>query len=202
MSLHDAREDLRDLLNRDYKKKTALDFVCNHYSISKEDRNILARTSYSDSVSKETKQKELKSVSLTDNVLLLDTYNVIITLESVFFDDPLVCDDGIIRDGKGIFGKYEISDNTTIILEKIKEYIEKARPSRAIFFIDRQVSKSGELASMIRDQEWNVDIETRLSDSTDHDIKREKGIVATADYGIIKYVDHFVDIPKYFLFSW
>jgi len=202
MSLHDAREDLRDLLNKDYKKKMALDFVCNHYSLKKEDRNILARTTYSKDVSAETMGKESSSEDLNGEELLIDAYNVIITIESVLFDDPLVCDDGVVRDGRGVFGKYEITEKTVTSLERINDFLKKKGILKAVFFIDKNVSKSGDLASAIRAFDWDSDVDAILSEKVDSTLRSKKALVATADYGIIKYVDRFVDIPKSLLFTW
>lgn len=202
MSLHDAREDLRGLLNKEYDKKSALDFVCNHYGMDKDQRNILARTTFSDKICDETRKKEVEMRSLKGSLLLIDTYNVLITLESVLYDDPLICDDGIVRDGKGVFGKYRMDDRTVQTIEKIRGYLSRALPSKVVFYIDSKVSRSGELALIIREMRWPMDIETKVIDSVDHELRNSKEIVATADYGIIKYLDSFVDIPKSFLFSW
>ncbi|HOP09552.1 MAG TPA: DUF434 domain-containing protein, partial [Candidatus Methanofastidiosa archaeon] len=194
--------DLRDLLNKDYRKKAALEFVCNHYGLERGDRNILARTTFSDDVSARTRKKEVPDSSLQGEDILIDTYNVLITVESVLFDDPLVCDDGVVRDGRGVFGNYAIGDNTLEALGKIKEFIRKRNVAKATFYIDKNVSKSGELASTIRDFRWGIDVDVVVSDVVDSTLRKSKGIVATADYGIIKYIERFVDIPKSLLFSW
>lgn len=202
ISLHDAREDLRDLLNKDYKKKVALDFVCNHHSISKEDRNLLSRTTFSDKDSEAIKSKEIFLSKLTGEKIAIDTYNVIITMEAVLYGDPLVCDDGVIRDDAGVFGKYRMSGRTTDILMRISQAFSSYKPSEVVFFIDKQVSRSGELAKAIESLQWCVPVRTFLTNNVDHDIKESGLLVATADSGIIKYLDSFIDIPKYFLFKW
>jgi len=45
--LENATSDLKFLLNRDYNKKIALNFVGNHYLLDKEERNYLQRKVYS-----------------------------------------------------------------------------------------------------------------------------------------------------------
>ncbi|MHC1598012.1 MAG: DUF434 domain-containing protein [Candidatus Methanofastidiosia archaeon] len=202
MSLHDAREELRYLLNKGYKKKVALDFVGNHYELTKTQRNLLTRTTYSDDESESTTKKNVRAEDVTGKSLAVDTYNVLITLESVVYGHPLVCDDGVVRDDKGVFGKYILGDNTNKALSMLEEFFVKTRPLFVKFFIDKHVSHSGELACLIRNHSWPVEMEIRLCDSPDHEIKESGMVAATADSAIIKYVDAFLDIPKYFLFLW
>ncbi len=45
--LENATSDLKFLLNKNYNKKAALDFVGNHYLLDKEERNYLQRKVYS-----------------------------------------------------------------------------------------------------------------------------------------------------------
>ncbi|HHN81475.1 MAG TPA: DUF434 domain-containing protein [Methanomicrobia archaeon] len=202
MSLHDAREELRYLLNRGYRKKTAVEFISNHYELTRDERNLLVRTTFSDEEGAERRTKALSPNALSGRRLLIDTYNVLITLEVVLEGDPLVCDDDVIRDDAGVFGTYEISESTYAVLEKLVEFVRRTSPASIVFLIDKDVSHSGELASLIRSYEWPADIDTVLSSSVDHDLKHTEGVVATGDSAILRVVDEYVDIPKYFLFSW
>jgi len=60
MSLHDAREELRYLLNRGYRKKMAVEFISNHYGLTREQRNLLVRTTFSDEEGARGTPKEKK----------------------------------------------------------------------------------------------------------------------------------------------
>ncbi|RZN47569.1 DUF434 domain-containing protein [archaeon] len=202
MSLHDAREELRYLLNRGYRKKAAVEFISNHYELTRDERNLLVRTTFSDEEGAERRTKALSPNALSGRRLLVDTYNVLITLEVVLEGDPLVCDDDVIRDDAGVFGAYEVSESTYAALEKLVEFVRRTSPAKVVFLIDKDVSHSGELASLIRSYEWPVDTDTVLSSSVDHDLKHTEGVVATGDSAILRVVDEYVDIPKYFLFSW
>ncbi|MHC1604677.1 MAG: DUF434 domain-containing protein [Candidatus Methanofastidiosia archaeon] len=202
MSIHDAREDLRYLLNRGYRKKSAIAYVCNHYGLTENERNLLSRVTFSEKKIESTRKKEIFAKDLREKEIVIDAYNVIITLESVVFDDPLICDDGVVRDDKGIFGKYRISEKTHKTIELLSDFVKKTGPLFVTFYIDKQVSKSGELAGLIKKTSWDAPVKTLLSDSVDRDIKESRCIVATADSAVIKYVDKFIDIPKHFLFEW
>lgn len=203
MSLHDARKELRYLLNRGYKKKTALDFVANHYSISREDRAILARTTYSDDECKSTASKLAPIASLRGADMALDGYNVLNTIESVLFDDPLVCDDGVIRDDLKRGGAYEITERTDKVLDTLNEFFSKTAPGSVTFYFDEGISHSGEHAAYIRGKQWKVPVQAVTVPDVDHQLRTIKEhIVATADSGILTYLDSYFDIPRYLLFSW
>jgi hypothetical protein len=203
MSLHDARKELRYLLNRGYKKKTALDFVANHYGINRDDRNILARTTYSDEECEATVSKLATIASIRGAVLAVDGYNVLNTTESVLFDDPLVCDDGVIRDDLKRSGTYDITERTDAVLGSLNDFFSRARPEKAIFLFDQAVSHSGEHAAYVRNWKWKVPVETRTVPDVDYELRHAKDmLVATGDSGIIAYVASYVDIPRYLLFAW
>ena len=203
MSLHDARKELRYLLNKGYRKKTALEFVSNHNGLSRDDRNILARTTYSDDECANTSSKAVPFRSLRGAVMAIDGYNVLNTVESVLYDDPLVCDDGVIRDDLKRGGSYVISSRTDAVLDALDDFFSKARPEKVIFFLDKDVPHSGDHAAYIRAHHWKVPVESQTAQAVDHELKSAEGvIVATADSGIISYLESFFDIPRHLLFSW
>jgi hypothetical protein len=202
MSLHDAREELRYLLNRGYRKKTAVEFISNHYGLTREQRNLLVRTTFSDEEGAQRRTKALSPGDLSGRRLLVDTYNVLITLEVVLEGDPLVCDDDVIRDDAGVFGSYEVTNSTREVIGKLVEFVRRTSPGEVVFYLDKDVPHSGELAALLRSYEWPVNIETVLSQSVDHDLKHADGVVATGDSAILRAVEEYVDIPRYFLFSW
>ncbi len=203
MSLHDARKELRYLLNRGYRKKTALEFVSNHYGISRDERNILARTTFSDDECTSTESKAAPFRALCGAVMAIDGYNVLNTVESVLYDDPLVCDDGVIRDDLKRGGAYVLTERTDAVLDALNDFFSKARPEKVIFFLDKDVSHSGDLAAHIRERQWKVPVDAMAVQAVDHELKAKEGvIVATADSGIISYLETYFDIPRHLLFSW
>lgn len=203
MSLHDARKELRYLLNNGYKKKAALEFVSNHYGLSRSDRNILARTTYADEESAATVAKLAQPSALSGRDLAIDAYNVLITAEAVLFGDPLVCDDGVIRDDCESGGHYEITERTDEVLGALNTIFKRHRVASVTFHFDKNVSHSAEHAAHVSSHSWGVPVRTVLSGQVDHDLRTAKAVlVATGDYGIIQYLDAYVDIPRMLLFSW
>ena len=206
--LQEAAYDLRFLLNRSYRKKGALQFVANKYLLNKDERNYLARSICSDLISKERKEKIIDISQIEGRFLLVDGYNVLITVESLYnedYDSIVLCDDGIIRDLNAVFGKYKLTNVTEMALNKILALISSYGPSCTCFFFDSPVSFSGKLANITKKimEEYNVPGNVCLSKMVDTEIMRlsnlKKCIVATGDSVIIDKVDRVVDIPRYIL---
>ncbi len=213
-NLKEAELDLRFLLNRGYRKKVALQFVSNHYLLGKKERNYLSRLIFSDDKVKEREKKIVQIDELKGKCLIIDGYNVLITVESILrsFKKPgennhnlVWSDDGFIRDVESIFGKYKIGPQTKPAIKLILKYLKKYNVAKVKFFFDQQVSFSGKLVHMIQKNMWKYEIEGAavLSKKVDHDLKKEwnksGAIIATSDSAIIDKVDKLVDIPKLIL---
>lgn len=206
--LQEAAYDLRFLLNRGYRKKGALQFVANKYVLDKHERNYLARSVFSHAKSKSRKEKIVDISKIKDQFLLVDGYNVLITVESIYREDYnsiILCDDMILRDLNAVFGKYKFSEITEKALDTIMSLLVKHNPSYVNFFFDSPVSFSGKLANLTEKfiDDYKLQGSANLSNNVDYEIiklsKMEKGIVATSDSIIIDKVDRVVDIPNYIL---
>ena len=206
--LREAAYDLRFLLNRDYRKKGALQFVANKYLLNKDERNYLARSIFPDLISKERQEKIIDISKIEGQLLLVDGYNVLITVESLYhedYDSIVLCDDGVIRDLNAVFGKYKLNNATEMAINKILALVNSYGPSFTCFFFDSPVSFSGKLAGLTKKimGEYNVHGNVCLSKTVDTEIMRlsnlKNGIVATGDSVIIDKVDRVLDIPHYIL---
>ena len=206
--LKKAAFDLRFLLNRGYRKKGALQFVANKYVLNKDERNYLARSIFSDLISKKRQKKIIDISKIKGELLLIDGYNVLITVESLYnedYDSIILCDDMIIRDLNAVFGKYKLNNTAEMALNKILDLISSYVPSYTCFFFDSPVSFSGKLAGLTKKimEEHNIQGNVCLSKTVDTEIiklsKLKNAIVATGDSVIIDKVDQVVDIPRYIL---
>jgi len=199
MTLKKAREDLRYLLDRGYKKRVALDFVANHYKIKRKDRNYLARYVFSDSTIKKRRKKLASPESLRGSMMLVDGYNVLITVESIIQGDFFIAQDGFLRDSRGVFGKYKLDDNTLKALKLILKTLKILKVGFVKIYFDKNVSFSGEIASIVRGllKDHNIPGEVELSPQVDYNIKRESDnfVVATSDSAIIDKAKRVFDIP-------
>ena len=203
-SLNDAAYDLKFLLNRGYRKKVALNLVTNKYLLDKNGRNYLVRKVFSDEKSKERTAKIVDIQNINNETIFIDGYNVLISVETICqkeYDSLILCDDGILRDVKAVFGKYKTTSSTDTALNHIINVLSTHDPACIYFLYDSPVSKSGELANhtenLIRTNGLNgsavtynnVDFElVKLS-------KDYGGIVATSDSAVIDKVDQVLDIP-------
>lgn len=190
--------DLRYLLNRGYPPGPAVRFVADHYRIDRDLRNILSRAVLSDDVARSRRLKAIGLDDLRGRVLHIDGYNVIITIESVISgEDIFLCDDGFIRDMRCLFRKYRRSEATDEAVQLMIEMISRAMPSEVLLLLDKQISRSGELASDIGEAFSAAGIvgTARTARDVDRALKTSSAVVATSDGIIIDHISSALDIP-------
>jgi len=197
VKLVDAVRDLRYLLNRGYPRDSAVVFVANHHRLKLNERHLLARCVFSKAEVASHRGKAVSSAKVRGKRIGVDGYNVLITVESILVGKRVVrCDDGFIRDLRAIFGKYRMSSATPRALTKIIKAIVDARPSEVIIMFDSQVSRSGELAAIVRQQLKRAGLEGDARTSTGVDLKvRGFKVAASSDRAIIERVKAVWDIP-------
>jgi hypothetical protein len=130
--------------------------------------------------------------------VFVDGYNVLITVESMIEGCPVyLCDDGLLRDIRGIFRSYKPSGATDSALQEIINFLNFAGPDRVEILLDRQISMSGDLAARIRGMMTNRDVPwtARTARDVDHQLKLMKGVIATSDGNVIDAAQFVVDIP-------
>lgn len=202
--LKEAEYDLRFLLNRGYRKKNALNFVANKYVLFKHERNYLARSIFPDSIANARKKKIINISEIKNKLLLVDGYNVLITVESICrkdYNSLVISDDFILRDLNAVFGKYKFNDYTEKALTNIMLLLEKYKPSHVTFFFDSPVSFSGKLANLTNElmEHYEVQGSANISKNVDFQIveisKIQTGIIASSDSVIMDKVDKIIDIP-------
>jgi len=198
--MKDASIDLRFLLNRRYDKARAIKFVGNKYQLDKSERHILYRALYSDDEINAIKKKLVPFEQISGKHIVIDGYNVLITVESILHDKTIIdCDDGIVRDVSGVFGSHVITPVTHNSINLILSQITKHPPKLLQFFFDSQVSKSGELSKIIREKmnELYLSGEAKAVKQVDTTLKRlNSDIVATSDTIIIAQAPTIVDVPR------
>lgn len=204
VKIKDAIKDFRFLLNRGYRRSVAIDFVSNHYRLSKQERHLLTRAIFSDDEIKARRKKLTQIGKIKGKHLAVDGYNVIITLESMLQNRPLIlCDDGFVRDISAVFGKHKITGTTLRALNKLFKLLSKYPPAEIQFFLDQPVSHSGELAGLIRGyiKKNNLvgeAITTKAVDRAIIEAVKKGGIAASSDRSLIEKARSVVNIPNYF----
>ncbi|MDK2912324.1 MAG: hypothetical protein PWR29_1281 [Methanolobus sp.] len=195
-----AARDIRYLLEQGYPKSSAIRFVGDHYGLEKSRRYILSRNVLAPDVASARNRKRVPCTCIRDRHILIDGYNVLITLESYLKGEEIwIGDDGFIRDNRGIFRSH-VNDKDTFRSAGLMLSLLRANAAGEITVIlDRQMSMSGQLAMAIRQRmaETGVRGQVITSGSTDHDLKKARScdIVASADGVIIDAVVEVIDIP-------
>lgn len=186
-------------MDRGYPKGSAVRFVSNHHRLAKEERFILMRVIVKSDVAQARRSRMLKLEDLKDQTIFMDGYNVLITTESVLGGYPVYsCDDGLLRDSRGIFRSYKTTSFTVPALNRILDILVLAGPAKTEVLLDQQMSRSGELADLIRGMmaERRLCGTARTARNVDHLLKATKGIVLTSDGNVIDSLAHFMDLPQ------
>ena len=192
-----AVTDIRYLLDRGYPGTGAITFVCNHYQLDIKWRYVFTRVVFDRDTIKSRMEKTVKCEDLEGKVVLVDGYNVLIGVESALKGEPVyLCDDGFLRDTRGVFRNYRCSGLTERAMDEILRVFSGFTPSRLEFLFDSQISKSGEMARWVGMKLKDVGLEggARTSRHVDYDLKQSNGIIATADGSIIDEVAKAVNI--------
>lgn len=193
-----AAADARYLLNRGYPKESAIRFIADHYRLPEWQRFVLIRVIVASTQASARKAKLVHFETLSGKEIIIDGYNVLITVESILEGCPVyLCDDGLLRDIRGIFRSYKPSNVTDQALSEIIDLLEEANPSRVEFLLDQQISMSGSLSAHIREMMSLRGIAgtARTEMRVDYSLKGAKGIIATSDGNVVDAAINVVDIP-------
>jgi len=181
-----------------YYKPSEVRPLSNHHRFADEERFILMRVIVKSDVAQIRRSRMQKLEDLKDQVIFIDDYNVLITTESVLGCHPVyLCDDGFLRDNRGSFRSYKTSPITSLALNQILDLLALAGPSRTEVLLDQQMSRSGEMAEMIRGMmaERHLCGTARTARDVDRLLKAIRGIVLTSDGNVIDSLDHVMDLP-------
>jgi len=196
MSLVEAYRDLKYLLKRGYRKSVALNFVANHYRLTRRERHLLARCVFSDEWISEVRKKILQAEDIGNRVLAIDGFNVLITLESLLAGKAILCEDNLVRDLE-YRGKYRPHEKTGNNVRLIASTLAELSPSSVIFLYGKNNPGSGLVRAITLRalEDFGLSGEVRLVRSPDHELKAFDA-VATADTGVIAKVSHVLDLAR------
>lgn len=169
--LQRAQEEIVWLLDRNYKISTIIELVGGHYQLSARQRIALQRACCT-SKQNECRRQKLQSLQAAKkNILYIDGFNLIITLEVALSNSILIMgSDGCIRDIAGLRGTYRLIDKTQGALELIGRALNELEIPYCKFYLDSPVSNSGRLKSAILEhaENWGMEIEVELVQNPDN----------------------------------
>lgn len=196
--------DIRSILRWGYPKFATIRFVADHFQLSLEERHILTRVIMPPDRIVSRINKKVECTGIKDRDLLLDGYNVLLSVDSLLKKESMwFCDDGYIRDTRYYFSKAKQAEDIEEALNAVLKFLYETGPKSVIFLLDAQISRSGELAGFIRHKmkEYGISGEARTSKIADFELKTEGGssekkiVLATSDGIVIDSALEVLDIP-------
>lgn len=182
------------LLDRGYDIKSATTFVGNHYQLTTRQRTALQRSCCS-TLHENSRLKNMIN-DITNKVVYIDGFNIIITLEVALSKGTLFkCRDNCIRDLAGLRGTYRLIDKTSVAIELLALTLKELKISEAIFYLDEPVSNSINLKIAILEvfNKANIPASVYVVPNPDNLLK-DKGYIITTDSVIIDSCKGWINI--------
>jgi len=200
-SLIEAAKDYKYLLNRGYPQKASLDLVTSRYRLSKYERLLLYRCVHSDEICNIVKSKRVDPNDVYNRLLIIDGYNVLLTILTGIKGEPLyLCDDGFIRDLRGAQPRSCEYKLLIRAAELIKDSITKLRPRKVTVILDENVSKSRVHSEMLRQkiESKDYELEVKLCKKADKEaLNIKEGIVSSSDIVILQRAEKLFDLAAF-----
>lgn len=200
--LQKAAHDFRYLLNRGYPRKPSMELVGNRYQLTFDQRHLLHRGVFSDADSESRRKRKIPIGRIRNKDLVIDGYNVIITIEAGLSGNPLILgDDGFVRDISGLSGNFKKTERTEKALQWILDIVKRMKPRQTLFLFDAPISMSGKLAQEVRDllKKENLPGDARAVKVPEKILIGFLGVIATSDTAIIDQSQQVIDLPGYIL---
>lgn len=160
-----AVADLEWLLSHGYPERASLKLVGDRFRLRDRQRKAVLRAACSDQDLVRRTEHQVDTEQVKDQVLLLDGFNVLITVESALSGGLLFeSRDGCYRDLASIHGSYKRVTETRQAILHIGNYLAEIGAPRAFWYFDRPVSNSGRLKTMLYEVavregwDWKVDL--------------------------------------------
>ncbi|MEA1924662.1 MAG: DUF434 domain-containing protein [Candidatus Altiarchaeota archaeon] len=199
MPVQKASEDMKYLLDRGYNRDTSLNLAVNRYHLDMRERNYLRRYVFSENEIRLHKSKLISIIEINGEKIVVDGFNVLITVDAVLKERNLVEGmDCILRDTSMVFSNYRFNSDTIKALDALMTLFLKYNPEEVFFVFDSQISRSGELSSYVREKMGDIGISGGASTakSADKKIIELNHITASSDSHIIESVNQIVDLSR------
>jgi len=201
--LRSALADFSLLLTKGYAEKSALKLVGDRFSLTERQRLAIMRSACSDQHLSSRKQCEVKISDLANQPIVIDGYNILITIEAAMSGGVIFKGrDGCFRDLASIHGTYRKVTETIPAVQLIGEFLKETGVVKVLWLLDSPVSNSGRLKTLIgklaAKNKWYWDIELLLS--PDYELMRTEEIIASSDSVVLdgcrKWVNLATEIIK------
>lgn len=177
------------LINEGYDLKSASTFVGNHFLLSERQRLALVR---SVATKKQVRDRLAKKKSIADlkgQVVWIDGFNEIITLEVMFSRSLLFRGmDSAIRDLASLRGTYRLISETNRAIDAMLSVLNNAGVKKAMILLDQPVSNSGRLKTRIAEigEKYDVLLDIQIRKDVDR-MLYDKEFIITSDSVILDH---------------
>ncbi|MBW1979636.1 MAG: DUF434 domain-containing protein [Deltaproteobacteria bacterium] len=195
--LRAAALDFLYLMDHGYPRKRSLELVGNRYNMPSSERHLLQRGIFSRQESQRRKSHLLQLRQLRRARLLVDGHNVLITVESALAGRTLVAaTDGVIRDVAGLSHRYKPSALTAEAISCIIDILLQQPPLETLFFLDRPLSRSGELAAQLRNSLHRAGLpgDSQAVAVPEHHLFGAQAVVASSDSAVLDRAQQGIDL--------
>ncbi|MEZ4321126.1 MAG: DUF434 domain-containing protein [Myxococcota bacterium] len=191
--LRDAAAHVTWLLDHGYADAAIAKLVGDRFQLSKRQRAALTRSTCT-TTSRESRLAR-RIDDLTAREVHIDGFNVLLPIERALGGGPLLRGaEGAHRDLGGVHGTWRTVAQTPEAVRLLGPVLEPA--ARVTWWLDRPVSNSGRLATLIRETAaeagWAWDV--RLEDRVDSTLARQDGVIGTSDGWILEQGVRWADL--------
>jgi hypothetical protein len=198
--LRAAAGDLCWLLSRGYAKGASATLVGDRHGLTARQRTALQRVAASNQDCAARRAKEVPPQALAGEELLVDGYNVLLTVETALGGGVvLLARDGAVRDMASMSGHYRRVRQTLPALERLGAFLSRQGPRRVLWYLDRPISNSGRLKKLIEEAAqaagWPWEVE--LAANPDRLLIASAAIVASADSAVLDRCRRWVNLARH-----
>jgi hypothetical protein len=200
--LRRAVAELCWLLSRGYKMTSSLKLVGDRHGLRERQRLAVSRSACSDEDRQRRSDHRIAVEQLKDQQLVVDGFNLIITIEAALSGGPLLVGvDECIRDLSSVHGSYRSVEETDRAITKIGDTLHRLGPASVHWLLDQPVSNSGRLAAKIADlaerANWPWSVEVVFN--PDAAIVASPAVAITSDSAILDAVERWADLKTHLL---
>ena len=180
----------------------SLKLVGDRHGLRERQRLAISRSACSDQDKQSRKQHCIPIEDIRGQEVIVDGFNLIITLEAALSSGPLFIGvDKCIRDLSTVHGSYRSVDETDQAVDMVGGALQHLAASSVMWLLDRPVSNSGRLATKIRDiaiqRGWPWRVEVVFN--PDRMILSSSDVAITSDSSILDRVERWADLKSYLI---
>jgi hypothetical protein len=193
-----AREYLW-LLDHGYPQKATLKLVGDKFMLTRDMRQILYRGISSSSQA--ANRKKLLGQVKEGDLVLVDVYNVLFTMNNYLLGKPLfISNDGMLRDAGEMRGRISNKSIFNRAVDMMLEILQSWEGTKLHLYLDEPVSFSGRLSiELSKDMvQLGIEGEAWTVPSPDYALKHEQSdAICTSDTAILDhYRGRVIDLPR------